>query len=313
MFRQRATTILKEYLTKGFALDDERLKNPGAEPDSFDELPERIRAILASEKRFYQKVRDLFAATSSDHDGASGRHPSRSRRTRSSRRSEIDSYAYPMTYAAPNLPTGPAHKPKTPVWKRWWFWLIVIVVVIIAFASRGGGGGSAGGGSQSPVVTDTQSVVPKTSATVEASTPALATTTPGAESATDTVAPVTDAEVVAAFQGFIDQRAAAGVAIAKAVTKMDFTNRIVTVTFDPSKIGMTLDQFNAINPYNMANGMSPHGLAEFAGDPLIFNDDLGNRLRPAVDAVKTVLPDGTDMGSATTCELHGMGTGENEC
>jgi hypothetical protein len=71
MFRQWATTVLKEYLVKGFAMDDERLKNPGSEPDYFDELLERIRAIRASEKRFYQKVRDLFAQTSSDYDNAS--------------------------------------------------------------------------------------------------------------------------------------------------------------------------------------------------------------------------------------------------
>jgi hypothetical protein len=71
MFRQWATTVLKEYLVKGFAMDDERLKNPGSEPDYFDELLGRIRAIRASEKRFYQKVRDLFAQTSSDYDNAS--------------------------------------------------------------------------------------------------------------------------------------------------------------------------------------------------------------------------------------------------
>ena len=71
MFRQWATTILHEYLVKGFAMDDERLKNPGSEPDYFDEVLQRIRDIRASEKRFYQKVRDLFAATSSDYDKTS--------------------------------------------------------------------------------------------------------------------------------------------------------------------------------------------------------------------------------------------------
>lgn len=59
-FRQWASTHLKEFLLKGFVMDDERLKNPG-EWDYFDELLERIRDIRASEKRFYQKVRDLFA------------------------------------------------------------------------------------------------------------------------------------------------------------------------------------------------------------------------------------------------------------
>lgn len=67
-FRRWASTILKEYLTKGFVMDDERLKNPDGRPDYFDEMLARIRDIRASEKRFYQKVRDLFKATSVDYD-----------------------------------------------------------------------------------------------------------------------------------------------------------------------------------------------------------------------------------------------------
>ena len=66
-FRRWASTILKEYLLKGFVMDDERLKNPDGRPDYFDEMLERIRDIRASEKRFYQKVRDLFVL-SSDYD-----------------------------------------------------------------------------------------------------------------------------------------------------------------------------------------------------------------------------------------------------
>jgi len=62
-FRQWATTHLKEYLLKGFVMDDERLKEPSGW-DYFDELLARIRDIRASEKRFYQKVRDLFALSS---------------------------------------------------------------------------------------------------------------------------------------------------------------------------------------------------------------------------------------------------------
>ena len=62
-FRQWASTHLKEFLLKNFVMDDERLKNPGGW-DYFDELLERIRDIRASEKRFYQKVRDLFALSS---------------------------------------------------------------------------------------------------------------------------------------------------------------------------------------------------------------------------------------------------------
>lgn len=68
-FRQWATATLREYLVKGFALDDQRLKDAktfgGA--DYFDELLERIRSIRASERRFYQKITDIYA-TSIDYD-----------------------------------------------------------------------------------------------------------------------------------------------------------------------------------------------------------------------------------------------------
>ena len=63
-FRQWANNTLKEYLQKGFILDKDRLKNPDGRPDYFDELLEQIRDIHASEKRFYQKLRDLFALSS---------------------------------------------------------------------------------------------------------------------------------------------------------------------------------------------------------------------------------------------------------
>jgi hypothetical protein len=66
-FRIWANQNLKEYMIKGFVMDDERLKNPDGRPDYFDELLARIREVRASEKRFYQKVRDLFTL-SSDYD-----------------------------------------------------------------------------------------------------------------------------------------------------------------------------------------------------------------------------------------------------
>ena len=65
-FRQWATERLSEYVVKGFTIDDERLSEPGG-VDYFDELLERIRAIRTSEKRFYQKVRDIYL-TSADYD-----------------------------------------------------------------------------------------------------------------------------------------------------------------------------------------------------------------------------------------------------
>jgi len=60
-FRRWASTVLKEYLVKGFVMDDDRLKDPSGRSDHFEEMLARIRDIRASEKRFYQKVRELFA------------------------------------------------------------------------------------------------------------------------------------------------------------------------------------------------------------------------------------------------------------
>ena len=66
-FRQWATQQLREYIVKGFVLDDERLKNPDQPFDYFDELLRRIQDIRTSEKRFYQKITDIYA-TSVDYD-----------------------------------------------------------------------------------------------------------------------------------------------------------------------------------------------------------------------------------------------------
>lgn len=60
-FRIWANEHLKNYLQKGFLIDSDRLKNPNGRTDYFDELLEKIRDIRASEKRFYQKIKDLFA------------------------------------------------------------------------------------------------------------------------------------------------------------------------------------------------------------------------------------------------------------
>lgn len=70
-FRNWASTVLDEYMRKGFAMNDERLKNPKKYgEDYFDELLERIRDIRASEKRVYMKIKDIFA-TSIDYDSKS--------------------------------------------------------------------------------------------------------------------------------------------------------------------------------------------------------------------------------------------------
>jgi len=66
-FRMWATQRLREYIVKGFVLDDERLKNPDQPFDYFEELTRRIQDIRTSERRFYQKITDIYA-TSIDYD-----------------------------------------------------------------------------------------------------------------------------------------------------------------------------------------------------------------------------------------------------
>ena len=69
-FRIWATSVLKEYIIKGFVMDDERLKNPDNPfgKDYFDEQLARIRDIRSSERRFYQKITDIYAQCSADYD-----------------------------------------------------------------------------------------------------------------------------------------------------------------------------------------------------------------------------------------------------
>ena len=66
-FRISATQRLREFIVKGFLLDDERLKNPDQSFDYFEELTRRIQDIRTSERRFYQKIADIYA-TSIDYD-----------------------------------------------------------------------------------------------------------------------------------------------------------------------------------------------------------------------------------------------------
>lgn len=66
-FRRWATQQLREYIVKGFVLDDDRLKNPYVPFDYFEELMRRIQDIRTSERRFYQKITDIYA-TSIDYD-----------------------------------------------------------------------------------------------------------------------------------------------------------------------------------------------------------------------------------------------------
>ena len=114
--------------------------------------------------------------------------------------------------------------------------------------------------------------------------------------------PPSTTEIVGAFRDYISERAAAGVLLAQVVSGVVYNKRMVQVTFDPASKGIDTEVLLGVSPFS--------NLAEFAGTPIAFNDSLGKRLRPEIDAVETFLADGTNLGRLSTAELYQMGTGE---
>lgn len=124
-----------------------------------------------------------------------------------------------------------------------------------------------------------------------------ASTQPEATSEAEPVveSPVTDAEVLDAFNAFFAERSGAGVMLGKAVTEVTFADGIVHVTFDPAAAGVTTGDFDALNPFD--------NLANFAATPVAFNDEIGNRLRPAIDSIETVRSDGAPLGTYSRADI----------
>ena len=193
-----------------------------------------------------------------------------------------------MTVPAAQSSPAPATPAKKPLWKRRWFVILAIVVVVVAI-SRMTGGGSKSATTSSTLTTTVASEAP---ATVEPATEAA-----------PAVAAITDEEACAEFQAFVDERAAAGVVIAKTVTSITCADGVVTAVFDPASIGMDQAAFDAINAFP--------NLAKFIGSPMSFSDEQGDRLRTRVTRVDTVMADGTPAGSMTAAELYKVGTGKD--
>lgn len=193
-----------------------------------------------------------------------------------------------MTVPAAQSSPAPAAPAKKPLWKRRWFVILAIVVVVVAI-SRMTGGGSKSATTSSTLTTTVASEAP---ATVEPATEAA-----------PAVAAITDEEACAEFQAFVDERAAAGVVIAKTVTSITCADGVVTAVFDPASIGMDQAAFDAINAFP--------NLAKFIGSPMSFSDEQGDRLRTRVTRVDTVMADGTPAGSMTAAELYKVGTGKD--
>ena len=143
----------------------------------------------------------------------------------------------------------------------------------------------------------TEGATPKPTASPTKSTVAVADSpsTAPTPSASTEAAVVTDAEMVAAFQSFAAERATAGVVLGKAVMTVTYSDRVVRVTFDPAAAGIDRAMFDGVN--NFPN------LASFMATPVAFNNDIGNRLRPAIDAIETVRPDGESLGTFTRAQI----------
>lgn len=193
-----------------------------------------------------------------------------------------------MTVPAAQPSPAPAAPAKKPLWKRRWFVILAIIVVVVAI-SRMTGGGSKSATTSSTLTTTVASEAPATAEPATEAAPA--------------VAAITDEEACAEFQAFVDERAAAGVMIAKTVTSITCADGVVTAVFDPASTGMDQATFDTINAFP--------NLAKFIGSPMSFSDEQGDRLRTRVTRVDTVMADGTPAGSMTAAELYKVGTGKD--
>jgi hypothetical protein len=133
-----------------------------------------------------------------------------------------------------------------------------------------------------------KAVAPSTAATnshtAQQTQPPISTPTPPPP-----VSSAADAAVLKTFRSYFAKRAASGVVLAKSVSNVSFDSGVVRITFDPESAGIDQVTFDSINPYS--------NLAEFASTPIAFNDSVGNKIRPLIDGIDTVLPDGTSLGS----------------
>jgi len=170
-------------------------------------------------------------------------------------------------------------RPKKQIPK--WVWVagaaaVIVLGIGVTIAAIQEGSNGTKQAAASTTVSVTPSVEPSPTATVE-------------PSATATSAPVTGTEVVAAFQSFFAERASKGVMYGKSASKVTFESGIVRVIFDPAAAGVNQAIFDGLAAnFNLPN---------FAATPIAFNDEVGNRLRPAIDSIETVRVDGTSLGT----------------
>jgi hypothetical protein len=128
----------------------------------------------------------------------------------------------------------------------------------------------------------------KSNTSDEAATAPIASTAPSPTSSS-AAAPVTDADVLAAFEAYFAERASNGVMWGKAVSSVTFADGVVTVTFNPATAGVDESTFDQLSAH--------FNFPEFASTPICFNDEVGNRLRPAIASINTMRADGISLGT----------------
>lgn len=179
-----------------------------------------------------------------------------------------------------------------------WVWIVVgavivglgILIAIMATLENAGKEAAA------PIATPTQTAVePSARAAAEpTSEPA-----PSEPAPAPVVAQVSDAEVLAFFNSFFDERKTAGVLFAQAITNVTFSDRVLRVTFDASVVGMNWASFDAVTPFG-------ENYANFAITPIAFNSGIAPNVRASMDAVETFQVDGTPRGTLTTTQVVEM-------
>jgi hypothetical protein len=155
---------------------------------------------------------------------------------------------------------------------------VLAFLALVALSAIEGGGSNFSTHSPIAVATSvpTQTPTPSPSATVQASAAPIASA-------------VTSAEVIAAFQSFFADRASEGSMWGKAANEVTFENGVVRVTFDPAAAGVDQATFDGL--------ATNFAFPIFVATPIAFNDDVGNRIRPAVASIETARVDGTSLGT----------------
>lgn len=116
--------------------------------------------------------------------------------------------------------------------------------------------------------------------------------------------PYTDEQALSDIREFLDERAAAGVVFAKAISGLTLSGGLLIATFDPEGVaGISIDLFREVCPFE--------NLADFVGTPAGWKTDEAARIRSRVSRVETYLADGQSLGSRTAAELYRLATSEN--